>query len=163
MLAAAALCAAAPRPAAARAPSLGGAPQVQCSGVLQEKSALAARVEGLEAERKALSGSASAAQISQAALQGRVAELEAEVNSLRASGAGSGGLEAALAHAQEQAQHLKRQLEEATTEIEARVEKSKQFLNFRQMMAKKNDVIAALRTQLKDNGILVSGDVAASD
>jgi chromosome segregation ATPase len=138
--------------------------QVQCSGILKEKSALASKVEGLQAELAALSGSASSAAVSQAQLQGRIAELEAQVAELKASGAGDrGGLEAALARAQEQIASLARQLEEAQTEIEARIEKSKQFANVRQMMAKKNEVIAGLRRQLQDNGIAVAGDVAASD
>mmetsp|Transcript_9611 Transcript_9611/g.29249 ORF Transcript_9611/g.29249 Transcript_9611/m.29249 type:complete len:309 (-) Transcript_9611:537-1463(-) len=138
--------------------------QVQCSGILKEKSALAARVEGLEAERAALSGSASAAAVSQASLEGRIAELEAEVAMLRAAGIGQrGGQEAALEAAQQKIASLMTQLAEAQTEIEARIEKSKQFANVRQMMAKKNEVIANLRKQLRENGIPVADDVSASD
>lgn len=115
-------------------------------------------------EKASLQGSASSAAVSQAQLQGRVAELEAEAASLKASGAGErGGLEAALDRAQQQSRALQRNLDEANVEIEARIEKSKQFANVRQMMAKKNDVIAGLRKHLRENGIAVDGDVAASD
>lgn len=138
--------------------------QVQCSSILQERSSLSAKLEGLQAERAALAASAGGARSglkTEAALQGRVAELEAEMSSLKANGGAAAN--ASLARAEEAAKALSRELEEAREEIEARIEKSKQFANVRQMMAKKNEVIAGLRKQLKEHGILAEGDVVPSN
>ena len=72
-------------------------------------------------------------------------------------------LMAELRTAQARVEELSAQLEEAQNEIAARMEKSKQFGNMRQMLAKKNAVIKGLRDQLKANGIAMAGDVDAQD
>jgi len=146
--------------------------QIQCTGILKEKTQLKAQLDALAAENKSLSSASSTSGDSAKALQGQVARLEAELAALRAAPpepvvvtdhASVDSLKAELQSAQERAADLSGRLEEAQQEIQARVEKSKQFANMRQMLAKKNAVLKGLREQLVANGIAVAGDVSAYD
>jgi len=72
-------------------------------------------------------------------------------------------LRAELQTQQERVMDLSSKLDEAQNELQARVEKSKQFANMRQMLSKKNAVVKQLRDQLRVNGISVADDLAATD
>merc|ERR1719313_2813936 len=147
--------------------------QVQCTGFLKEKTQLKAQLDALAAENKSLSSASASSGNSAAALQGQVARLEAELAALRAAPppepvivTDSSNLDAIkkeLQEAQGRVADLSGRLEEAQQEIQARVEKSKQFANMRQMLAKKNAVLKSLRDQLVANGIAVAGDVSTYD
>jgi len=147
--------------------------QVQCTGILKEKTQLKAQLEALSAENASLSSTSAASGDSAAALRGQVARLEAELAALRSAPppepvvvtdhSTTESLKSELQSAQSRVADLSSRLEEAQTEIQARVEKSKQFANMRQMLAKKNTVVKGLRDQLVANGIAVAGDVAAYD
>ncbi len=136
-----------------------------------ERAKLADEAEGLRAQCAGMSTSSAAVAGAVPELQGPVARLEAELRVARAArpppplpGASpSGGAATAeLAEAKRRADDLAALLDEARAEIDARVEKTKQFANMRQMMAKKNATIKELRDKLVENGLLVPGDVTAA-
>mmetsp|Transcript_44147 Transcript_44147/g.73264 ORF Transcript_44147/g.73264 Transcript_44147/m.73264 type:complete len:321 (-) Transcript_44147:495-1457(-) len=141
--------------------------QIQCTGILKTNTEMRAQVNSLTAQNNALTSSATGTDESVAALQGQVAALEAQLAAAReappVAHSGVDSLMSELQQAQARVSELASSLEDAQAEIAARVEKTKQFANMRQMLAKKNAVVKGLRDQLTANGIPVTGDVAAVD
>jgi len=135
--------------------------QVQCTGFLKDNTSMRAEIEALKAENKTLSSSSSSSATSSAALQGQVARLESELAAARSAPAAHSGVDSLmedLRSSQSQVSDLSEKLEAAKVEIEARIEKSKQFANMRQMLAKKNATVTALRDKLKAAGIPIDMD-----
>mmetsp|Transcript_11200 Transcript_11200/g.24084 ORF Transcript_11200/g.24084 Transcript_11200/m.24084 type:complete len:325 (+) Transcript_11200:151-1125(+) len=147
--------------------------QVQCTTILKTKSELQAQVDALTAENAALSSTANSSGDTATVLNAQVKKLEAELQSLRdaplpppvttVSESDVASLMSELQGTQARVADLTSQLEEAQTEIQARIEKSKQFANMRQILAKKNAVVKDLRDQLSANGIAIKGDVEATE
>lgn len=139
--------------------------QIQCTDILKDNSQMRAKVESLSAQNNTLVSTASGGAEELAALKGQVAELQSQLNSAReappVAHSGVDSLMLELQQSQERVSELTSSLEDAQAEIAARVEKSKQFANMRQMLAKKNGIVKGLRDQLIANGLQVPGDVAA--
>jgi len=139
--------------------------QVQTQQVLREKSALQAQVEAMSA--------AAGASDEAEALRAQVASLEAELAAAQdanaahaahadAQGSGSDALFHELHELRESHDALATQLDQAHAEMDGRLERSTQFVNLRQMLRKKSDVVRYLRDTLQDHGIRVD-DVDAED
>jgi len=137
--------------------------QVQCTDALRSKSAMQAEIDALRSSSSP--ADVDAAEIS--ALHQQVAELQADLQAAednRHAGAGAGvdSLMHELHELQATNAQLADEVDAARAEVTARVERSTQFVNMRQMLAKKNLVVRQLREQLQANGIYVD-DVDAVD
>jgi len=135
--------------------------QVQTSTILREKSALQAQVEAMQAA----AGMSDEAE----ALRAQVDELQLQLqdalnaNAAQADqGTGTDSLMRELHEAQDANAQLTADLDRANAELDARLERSTQFVNLRQMLKKKNDMVSQLRNTLADHGIRVD-DVDAYD
>ena len=142
--------------------------QLKATQAESDNESLSAKVRGLEAQCDAMKSTSASSDVTVAQLQGKVVQLEAELTRVRAelSSASSSmkvpDLSTELSEAHRRADSLSELLEDARTEIAARVEKTKQFGNMRLMMQKKNATIKELRDILVSHGLSVPGDVAVS-
>lgn len=138
--------------------------QLQCSAALREKSAMQQQLDAA-----GLGGAAGGASDSMevADLRAQVAQLQDELQHAHRGGGGGGGsgvdtLMRELNGMQENNAQLAAELDASRAEATARVERSTQFVNLRQMLAKKNLLVRQLRETLQANGIYVD-DVDAVD
>jgi len=136
--------------------------QVQTTAALRDKSAMQAQLDSLA--HSAPMEAVDAAEV--ASLRAQVAELQAELDGAhappQAGGSGVDSLMQELHSLQEVNSQLAADLDASRAEASARVERSQQFVNLRQMLAKKNALVRNLRGVLQDNGIHVD-DVDAQD
>jgi len=98
-------------------------------------------------------------------LYGQVEQLHDELDAARGAkheGSGVDMLMQELQELQDANSQITADLDAARAEVSARVERSTQFVNMRQMLAKKNLVVRQLREQLQAHGIFVD-DVDAAD
>ena len=132
--------------------------QVQCSSAMREKSALQSQVYALQDA----AGGASAADQAMAELHQQIADLQHELSIAQQSGGQNDALMNELHGLQDANAGLAAELDAARAESQQRVERSQQFVNLRQMLAKKNQVVRQLRETLQANGIPLD-DVDAQD
>ena len=134
--------------------------QVTCTSALRDKSALQAQVEALTTD--AAAGGGHSAEVD--ALRAEVEALKHEVqaafeNGLRQAqqdaGAGSDELMRELHREQETNRALSADLEATRAELDCRLERSAPFVNLRQMLSKKNNLVRQLREQMHSHGIYV--------
>jgi len=129
--------------------------QVECSAALRDKSDLQAALD------------AAADPNESAALRAEIDDLRAALDQQQQATAAGGGasdqLLGELQRAQEDNGALAAECDALRAELTQRVERSQQFLNMRQMLSKKNNVVRALREQLQAHGIQPEGDVDAQD
>ena len=107
------------------------------------------------------------------ARQGEIARLESELAAARAmpmeplllpgQAAGVDSLMAELHSAQARIEQLTNDVDDARAELQAKLEKTKQFLSMRTLLTKKNMVIKQLRDQLGAHGIASVDDIGATD
>jgi len=147
--------------------------QVQCTSILREKTEANAQLEAARAQVSALQHSSSGYG-DPVFLQGEVARLEAELAARSMApaepvlamspgkAAGVDQLMAELHAAQERVAELSVEVDDAKAELEAKLEKTKQFLSMRSMINKKNLVIKGLREQLQAHGIPPLDDIDAT-
>jgi len=98
-------------------------------------------------------------------LQAQVAELQEALHQAQDGNTGGGNTDALMHELhglQEHNAQLTADLDAARAEASARVERSPQFSNMRQMLSKKNLLVRQLREQLQAHGIYVD-DVDAQD
>jgi DNA repair exonuclease SbcCD ATPase subunit len=141
--------------------------QVQCSDALREKSSLQAQLDQMGSGGGG-GGGADASEVEM--LRAQVAELQAELqNALDAQaaqgaehGSGVDSLMRELHAAQDANAEMAAEIDTLRAEAEARLERSPQFVNLRQMLGKKNSVVRQLRETLQAHGIHVD-DVDAGD
>jgi len=136
--------------------------QMQCTDTMRQKSAMQAEIDAL----MSAGGVADADAAEAAGLRQQVADLQADLDEARHAGGGGGGNTDSLMHElhglQDANAQLTDELDAARADATARVERSTQFVNMRQMLAKKNMVVRQLRDQLAAHGIHVD-DVDAVD
>ena len=136
--------------------------QLQCSAALREKSAVQAELEAVMQS----SGDAAHEAAEAGHLRAQLAAVEAELQEARASQQAGGGateqLMEELRSLQDYNAQLAADLDAARAEVQQRVERSTQFVNLRQMLAKKNMLVRQYRETLQANGIPMD-DVDAQD
>jgi len=136
--------------------------QVQTQQILREKSELQAQVEAMS------SGSSDETEALRAQVEQLQAELQAAYDREAAApppeqpGTGHDTLLRELHDAQDAAAQLQASLDQAQAELDSRLERSTQFVNLKQMLRKKSDVVRHLRETLEQHGIRVD-DVDALD
>jgi len=100
-------------------------------------------------------------------LRAQIEELQHELSAAHQhseqSGAGTDQLMRELHDSQDANAQLAAALDEARAEQTTRIEKSAQFTNMRQMLAKKNSVVRRLRDELQAHGIHVDDVDAIED
>lgn len=145
--------------------------QVQCTNILREKTEANAQLEAARVQVMTMQQH-SGGYSDPAYLQGEVARLEAELASARITpmepvmpgSPGSAGVDTLMAElhaAQERIAELSAEVEDAQAELQAKLEKTKQFLSMRTLLTKKNVVLKALRDQLAAHGIAPIDDIDA--
>jgi len=135
--------------------------QLQCSAALREKSAAQAQLDAVMGQSTSNNDDSSEL----ASLRMQVEQLHDELDAARGAkheGSGVDMLMQELQELQDANSQITADLDAARAEVSARVERSTQFVNMRQMLAKKNLVVRQLREQLQAHGIFVD-DVDAAD
>jgi len=145
--------------------------QVQCTAIMREKTEAAAQLDS--ARSQLISYRQSNSTLDPAYLQGEIARLESELAAARAmpmeplllpgQAAGVDSLMAELHSAQARIEQLTNDVDDARAELQAKLEKTKQFLSMRTLLTKKNMVIKQLRDQLGAHGIASVDDIGATD
>ena len=138
--------------------------QVQCTEALREKSEMQAQLDA------ALGGGGSADGGEVEALRAEVDGLRAELDAAYAANQNpppnSGeneGLMIELQRAQDANADLIAECDALRAEVNARVERSTPFMNLKNMLSKKNEIVRKLRDQLHANGIPPNDDLEAYD
>lgn len=142
--------------------------QVQCTTILREKTEAAAQLDS--ARSQLMSYQQTNSTLDPAYLQGEIARLESELAAARAvpmepvllpgQAAGVDSLMAELHSAQARIEQLTNDVDDARAELQAKLEKTKQFLSMRTLLTKKNVVIKQLRDQLGVRSAIVTSECA---
>ncbi|KAL1523142.1 hypothetical protein AB1Y20_018097 [Prymnesium parvum] len=136
--------------------------QVQCTSILTEKTELKAQVESMSR------GGEEVVMLNEQVLrlQEELAQAREAAASQQTAEAPTSGVEALLEElrvSQQMVAELSSKLDDANSELLAKLEKSKPFLNLRSMLNKKNVIVRDLRELLKANGIEAANDVVATE
>jgi len=130
--------------------------QVKCTDILREKTRMQEQIESMS------QGSSEEIHVLRSQIEELQAELAEAHHSGQQSGAGAETLLRELHESQDANAQLAAALDEARAEQTQRIERSAQFTNMRQMLAKKNAVVRQMRDTLAANGIHVD-DVDATE